>query len=92
MTVSEAGRRGGLKIKRTYGLRPGYYASIGRKGGEATKKKHGLGFYSAIGKLGGVKGGTTTRDRHGSEHYERIGILGGERARKTLSTKNEYSM
>lgn len=91
MTVSEAGRLGGLKIKQTYGEHAGYYASIGRKGGEATKKKHGLKFYADIGKLGGVKGGVTTKERHGAEYYERIGIVGGERSRKRASTKNEHS-
>ena len=51
MTTEEAGRRGGLAVKKTYG--PEFYSGIGEKGGERVKEKHGPSFYSEIGKKGG---------------------------------------
>lgn len=36
---------------------PDFYAQIGRRGGESTKRKYGSEFYSEIGR----KGGSTTR-------------------------------
>ena len=35
---------------------PEFYAEIGRKGGESTKRAHGFEFYSRIGKVGGGAG------------------------------------
>lgn len=51
MTVAEAGRRGGTKVRDTHG--PEFYETIGRKGGLATKKARGSAYYAAIGKKGG---------------------------------------
>ena len=36
---------------------PEFYAQIGKKGGEATKRSHGSKFYAEIGRKGGEKGG-----------------------------------
>jgi general stress protein YciG len=49
----------------------------GRKGGRATKARHGPEFYETIGR----KGGETTKKRHGPKFYERIGRKGGQRVR-----------
>ena len=35
---------------------PEFYAEIGRKGGESTKRVHGFDFYARIGKVGGEAG------------------------------------
>ena len=51
MTVSEAGRKGGLTTSRKYG--PEFYEAIGKKGGDKTSAKYGPEFYEAIGKKGG---------------------------------------
>ncbi len=53
----------------------------GRKGGTATRERHGPEFYETIGK----KGGQATRERHGPEFYEMIGKKGGERIRKLIA-------
>jgi general stress protein YciG len=53
MTVREAGRRGGERVKAKYGSE--FYEAIGRKGGEATKSKYGPSFYEVIGQKGGQK-------------------------------------
>ena len=53
------------------------HAEAGRKGGRATKARHGPEFYEQIGK----KGGETTKVRHGPRFYERIGRKGGQRVR-----------
>jgi uncharacterized protein len=53
MTVREAGRRGGERVKAKYGSE--FYEAIGRKGGEATKSKYGPTFYEVIGQKGGQK-------------------------------------
>ncbi|HEY5258774.1 MAG TPA: hypothetical protein VIJ12_10410 [Candidatus Baltobacteraceae bacterium] len=53
MTVREAGRRGGERVKAKYGSE--FYEAIGRKGGEATKSKYGASFYEVIGQKGGQK-------------------------------------
>lgn len=53
MTVREAGKRGGDRVKAKYGQE--FYEAIGRKGGEATKEKYGASFYEKIGKKGGQK-------------------------------------
>ena len=39
MSVREAGKRGGDRVKSKYGSE--FYEAIGRKGGEATKSKYG---------------------------------------------------
>lgn len=51
MTLAEAGRRGGEKVKRERGL--DFYAEIGRKGGRRVAQDHGPAFYSEIGRKGG---------------------------------------
>ena len=51
MTLAEAGRRGGEKVKRERG--PDFYAEIGRKGGRRVAESHGPAFYSEIGRKGG---------------------------------------
>ncbi|MDH2909538.1 MAG: hypothetical protein PXZ07_05405 [Candidatus Eremiobacteraeota bacterium] len=51
MSVREAGRRGGERVKAKYG--PEFYEAIGRKGGQSTKKKYGAAFYESIGQKGG---------------------------------------
>ncbi len=53
MTVREAGKRGGDRVKAKYGSE--FYEAIGRKGGEATKEKYGPTFYEEIGQKGGQK-------------------------------------
>ncbi|GAC1354710.1 MAG: hypothetical protein NVSMB31_15000 [Vulcanimicrobiaceae bacterium] len=53
MTVKEAGKRGGDRVKAKYGSE--FYEAIGRKGGEATKEKYGPSFYEEIGQKGGQK-------------------------------------
>ncbi len=53
MSVREAGKRGGDRVKEKYGSE--FYEAIGRKGGEATKSKYGPSFYEEIGSKGGQK-------------------------------------
>lgn len=59
MTLAEAGRRGGEKVKRERGS--DFYATIGRKGGRRVAQDHGPSFYSKIGRKGGEA-------RHGDAH------------------------
>jgi general stress protein YciG len=61
MSVREAGKRGGDRVKAKYGSE--FYETIGRKGGEATKSKYGPAFYEEIGQKGGQKLKRTTVDR-----------------------------
>ena len=49
-----------------------------RRGGEATKQRHGQPFYEEIGK----RGGEATKRRHGPEFYEEIGRKGGETVKR----------
>lgn len=51
MTLSEAGRKGGEKVKRERGS--DFYAEIGRKGGRRVAEDHGPAFYAEIGRKGG---------------------------------------
>lgn len=51
MTLAEAGRRGGEKVKRERGAQ--FYAEIGRKGGRRVAESHGPSFYAEIGRKGG---------------------------------------
>ena len=51
MTLAEAGRKGGEKVKKERGL--DFYAEIGRKGGRRVAQDHGPEFYSEIGRKGG---------------------------------------
>ena len=53
MTVREAGKRGGDRVKAKYGHE--FYETIGRKGGKATKEKYGPSFYEEIGQKGGQR-------------------------------------
>ncbi len=52
----------------------------GRKGGRATKARHGPEFYQSIGR----KGGETTKERHGPQFYEKIGHKGGQRVKELI--------
>jgi general stress protein YciG len=61
MSVREAGKRGGDRVKAKYGSE--FYEAIGRKGGEATKTKYGPSFYEEIGQKGGQKMKRTAVDR-----------------------------
>src|ERR671927_230139 len=47
MTVSEAGHKGGEKVKEEYG--PEFYSDIGEKGGEAVVEKYGPEHMAEIG-------------------------------------------
>lgn len=49
----------------------------GRKGGVATRDRHGAEHYKAIGAAGGRKGGQATARLYGPEHYREIGRRGG---------------
>lgn len=69
-------------------------AEAGRKGGQATAKKHDKDFYEKIGRKGGEatakkydsnfyeeigrKGGNATAKNHDKDFYEKIGRKGGE--------------
>lgn len=46
-----------------------WYRSIGKRGGEATKKKYGWKHYSEVGFIGGK----AILDKYGKEHYRKIG-------------------
>jgi general stress protein YciG len=61
MSVREAGKRGGDRVKAKYGSQ--FYELIGRKGGEATKGKYGPEFYEQIGQKGGQSQRRSTTDR-----------------------------
>jgi general stress protein YciG len=64
MSVREAGKRGGDRVKAKYGSQ--FYELIGRKGGEATKGKYGPEFYEQIGQKGGQSQRRSTTDRSNS--------------------------
>lgn len=66
MTLAEAGRKGGEKVKRERGA--DFYAEIGRKGGRRVAEDHGPAFYSEIGR----KGGEARRRpaEHGADEHE----------------------
>jgi general stress protein YciG len=62
MTLAEAGRKGGEKVKKERGL--GFYSEIGRKGGRRVAESHGPDFYAEIGRKGGE---ARRREPHASE-------------------------
>jgi general stress protein YciG len=53
MTVREAGRKGGQKVRDERGH--AFYEAIGRKGGETVRDQRGHEFYEEIGHKGGQK-------------------------------------
>lgn len=53
MTVQEAGRKGGQKVRDQRGH--AFYEAIGRKGGETVRDQRGHEFYEEIGHKGGQK-------------------------------------
>ncbi len=53
MTVSEAGRKGGIAVRDERGH--AFYEEIGKKGGETIKAERGTPFYEEIGRKGGHK-------------------------------------
>jgi len=57
MSVQEAGKKGGLTVRKKYGHE--FYEEIGKlggaKGGNAVKQKYGKPFYEEIGHKGGQK-------------------------------------
>lgn len=52
LTVQEAGRKGGKKVAEKY-AGTNHFQEIGRKGGMATKHKHGSEHFQNIGSTGG---------------------------------------
>jgi len=81
MTVREAGRMGGNKVKKEYG--PDFYSQIGTKGGEAVREAVDSGelpkdFYSKIGQ----KGGNKVAEESGPDFYSQIGKKGGNKVKK----------
>ena len=77
MTVREAGRKGGQKVRDERGH--GFYEEIGRKGGETVRDTRGHEFYEEIGHKGGQKvrgariGGAPVRWRGAVEQRPRRG-------------------
>ena len=53
MTVREAGRKGGQKVRDERGHE--FYEEIGRKGGQTVRDERGHEFYEEIGHKGGQK-------------------------------------
>ena len=78
MTVSEAGRKGGERVRDERGVE--FYQEIGRKGGETVKAERGHEFYEQIGK----KGGESVRAARGPEFYSQIGHKGGQKVRELI--------
>ena len=56
-------------------------AAIGRKGGEATRERHGAQFYESIGQ----KGGRVVKEKYGPDFYEQIGHKGGQKVKKLIA-------
>src|SRR5512133_3061005 len=77
-TVSEAGRKGGVRVRETRGRK--FYEEIGKKGGETVKAERGPRFYEEIGK----KGGETIKAERGTPFYEEIGRKGGHKVRELI--------
>src|SRR3990172_8409258 len=71
LTVREAGRRGGRKVKEMYGHE--HYVKMGQKGGQVMASTRGKDFYSDIGRLGGQ----AVKERHGMEFFREMGRKGG---------------
>ncbi|MHB8584390.1 MAG: KGG domain-containing protein [Thermoplasmatota archaeon] len=80
MTLEEAGRKGGRKVKEKYGAE--FYSEIGRKGGEkgGSVRREQLGHegYARLGK----KGGEVRKTQLGPGGYSDLGRRGGERVRE----------
>lgn len=75
----EAGRKGAeiVKAKIAAGELPAdFYNQVGKKGGSATRARHGEDHYSEIGK----KGGLAVRKDLGRDHFSEIGRKGGRAA------------
>jgi general stress protein YciG len=66
ISVREAGRRGGNKVKEMHGS--AFFSAIGKKGGAATRERHGKKFYQAIGR----KGGDSMIQKHGAKLLGKI--------------------
>ncbi|HEY5258773.1 MAG TPA: hypothetical protein VIJ12_10405 [Candidatus Baltobacteraceae bacterium] len=79
MSVREAGKKGGTKVRDQYGA--AFYEEIGRKGGQATRDRHGVEFYETIGQ----KGGKVVKDKYGSDFYEEIGHKGGQKVKQLIA-------
>ncbi len=58
-----------------------FYEDIGRKGGKATRDRHGVEFYESIGQ----KGGKVVKEKYGSDFYEEIGHKGGQKVKKLIA-------
>jgi len=55
--------------------------NIGRKGGKATRDRHGVEFYETIGQ----KGGKVVKEKYGSDFYEEIGHKGGQKVKQLIA-------
>jgi general stress protein YciG len=71
MTVREAGRRGGRKVREERGLE--YYAAIGRVGGHSLLETRGREHFVEMAKAGGA----ATIEKYDAEYFVEIGKAGG---------------
>ncbi len=72
MTTEEAGRKGGLAVKKKYGSK--FYRKIGKLGGAVNKRNHSPLHFSEMGE----KGGNAVLKKYGKDYYSQM----GRRARK----------
>ncbi|MGH7383044.1 MAG: KGG domain-containing protein [Candidatus Methylomirabilales bacterium] len=84
ISVQEAGRRGGARLKELYDG-TGHWQKIGKKGGSTTFERHGTKHFQQVGE----KGGAATLERHGTEFYREIGKKGGQRVRELIAKAKE---
>jgi len=66
LTVTEAGRRGGIMTRNRYGA--GFYRQIGAKGGESTKRLYGH-LFTEFGRRGGRPRRPLLNEYQGEKDY-----------------------
>jgi general stress protein YciG len=78
VTVREAGRRGGERVRDKYGAK--HFSEIGEKGGKRLKEMRGAEYFAEIGK----RGGRAVKMKYGPDHFSEIGQKGGNKVRELI--------
>lgn len=81
ISVSEAGRRGGNKVKARNGL--AHYVTMGQKGGSKIVEQRGAGYLAHLGRIGGG----SLKLQRGREYYVAISRKGVEARRTRLAER-----
>ena len=81
ISVAEAGRRGGVRVRDTHGKE--HFEMIGRQGGMAVRDSRDVEYFLKLGQKGGAK----TASKRGREYFREIGRRGAQARQQKIEAE-----